>query len=181
MKRLLAVLVVGAMILFACGAPEADPIPFSWNHPFVNELTVANIDEAAELLRFPPIVPEGLGKPVRIVVDERPTRLGKKIALIYDHPNHGRFHVIETTSSMTQADLESLAENCDPGSGCTAQMDTVSLAPGLVGVQIKGMVANSVIWKVGHIRFDVIGPAETLDPGGSLDIARAFVAASSFA
>jgi hypothetical protein len=32
---------------------------------------------------------------------------------------------------------------------------------------------------VGHIRFDVLGPVETFHPDGSLEVARALVAASS--
>lgn len=183
MKRSLVVL-AGLSLLVACQAegtppPDVETFPFTWRHPFANEVRVVDVAEAAEILRFPPVVAEGLGEPVRIVVN-RPDRPAM-IAFIYDHPEHGRFHVIEETSSMSQTELESLADRCDPTSGCSADMSKVTFTPGVVGVQIEGIVTNGVMWKVGHILFDVVGSVETFDPDGSLEVARAFVAASSAA
>lgn len=177
MRVSLTAAVVCCMFLVGCQAPEVEVTP-NWDEPLVGGTEVEGTREAAKLLRFPPVIAEDLGSPLRILVDERRNRLGKTMALVYDHPSHGLFNVLQGTSPMTQVDLESLAERCDPAFECSGDWEKVALAPGVVGVQIQGQVANSVIWKVGHIRFDVLGPAETFAPDASMEVARTMLAAS---
>jgi hypothetical protein len=95
-------------------------------------------------------------------------------ALIYDHPQYGRFHVIERASQTTQQELESLATTCDPAKGCEGEWTVVDLGDGVGALSIRGPVATSLTWLKGGVRFDVAGPSETFTQNAVVAVARSF-------
>jgi hypothetical protein len=158
------------------GQDVPDP---NWDVPFVNAVEVSNLGEAADRLSFAPVFPDDLGTPFRILVSNTAIEPNqRKLALLYDHPDYGRFNLIEKVSEITLIDLETQAAGCLPETGCSAEMDMVLMTNGIRALQIKGSVANSVIWLQGPLQFDVIGPSDTFPASSSLEIGLSVVAAS---
>jgi hypothetical protein len=151
------------------------PLP-EWDNPLVNGVDVATRDEAAAELAFDPVVPKSLPPSDRMLMtDPEAGGVSKEhlaFALIYNHPEYGRFQVIERVSQTSQEELESLATTCDPAKGCEGEWTLVDLRDGLRALSIRGPVATAIIWLESGIRFDVAGPSETFTKEASIAVAN---------
>ena len=156
------------------GPPSAEGPPFSVDDPLVNGIPTTE-GEAASHLAFDPVVPEALGEPLRLVMTTPDVAGTRKedlaFAVVYDHPDYGRFYIVQAVPQTTQAELESLA-GCDPSQGCEGEWSLVTIRSGVTALLIEGPVANSVIWLEDGVRFDVVGPAETFSAEEVLEVAN---------
>lgn len=181
MKGPLHAIALSTALMTACQTVdcEGDGPPVDWDQPpLLAGVEVDSAGKAAEKLRFPPVFAESLGSPMHIFVDQRRNRLSKNLAIVYETPTYGRFNVMERTSPMSQADLQSVVDAFQAGTGC-GEAKMVAITEGVRGAQITGHEANSVVWLQGHIRFSVLGPAETFAPDESIAVAREVIAAST--
>jgi hypothetical protein len=192
-RALLAVAWITSFVLTACGGGGATvqegqggsgsdvggPVldwndPQQWQDPFGEGTTVGSRSEAAAQLPFAPVVPDPLGSPARIVVrtGDATDPTDDAMGLIYDHPKFGKFWVLEGLAQTTQADLESIAENCDPASGCESTNAMVPLNGGIRALQVAGSTTNSIAWLYNGVRFDVLGPTQTFTLASALEVAH---------
>jgi len=146
--------------------------PINWDRP-IGGIYVATNDEAAAHISFAPLVPHGLGNPVKIMVDDPAAdHAGKTVAWVYQHPTHGRFFVIEGFTAFTQTSLEALA-TCDASKGCEGQRALLQLKNGATGVLITGGPTTGIIWLWHGLTFDEYGPIETFRVGSAKAVADA--------
>lgn len=73
-------------------------------------------DLAEAELPYAPMAPSGLGKPLRVVVTAGGEPALRQIAWIYDHPDYGRFYVLEELATTTE---DVLLEPAMGDRGCT--------------------------------------------------------------
>lgn len=178
LTRIALVLSVGVTLLAGCArSPEVaadsqqQPTP-DWDDPLVNGVEVSTVDETLSLLQFEPRVPSELGDPARLLITD-PTSaevVFRDFAAVFDHPSYGRFWLIERVAELTQDELRSWS-NCDPAAGCEGVWTLVDIGPGTEGILIEGPVATSVVWLSTGVRYDVVGPAQTLTGEAALEIA----------
>lgn len=134
--------------------------PINWDNP-IRGTDVATTAEAAAHVSFTPLVPKGLGNPVRIQVDSPSAdHAGMTAAFVYQHPAYGRFFLIERKSSTTQADLEALA-GCNHAAGCEGEWTLVKLKNGTNGLLITGGPTTGIMWLSNGVLLDVFGPIDT--------------------
>lgn len=143
-----------------------------WDRP-LSGTNVDSSDQAGDYVSFTPLVPKGLGKPQRIMVDSASRdHAGRTVALVYQHPVYGRFFVIESKSSMTQASLEGLA-GCDHATGCVGEWTLVRLRNGANGLLITGGPTTGIIWLSQGFMIDIMGPIDTFSVADAIRLANA--------
>jgi hypothetical protein len=153
--------------------PEiVDVPPPNWNDPFVGSIEVATLSEAKTYLSFDPFVPTGISATPRLLVSTsgEPGATGA-LALVYSDSDFGRFYTIEAVSQTNQSELESLAKDCGPTPGCEA-FSIVTLSNGTNALLIEGTVATSIVFLVGDVRIDVVGPSEAFTRDNAIAIAN---------
>jgi len=174
-----AALAFGAAVLLnvSCTRPadqaqEGGPVP-DWDEPLVNGVEVSGVDEARSSLAFEPRLPAELGSPARLLMTD-PDSVGpasRVFAAIYDHSSYGRFWVIERVSEMTQAEPRSWTK-CDPAIGCEGARTLITVGDSIEAILREGPNATAVVWLVGDLRFDVVGPADTLAAKEAVEVAN---------
>ena len=95
---------------------------FHWDEPILNGIEIGTEDVSSAGLMFTPIVPEGLGDPVRIVVTPpdqiaEAVPIHRQIAWIYDDLAIGRFVVMEALGEGKAIEREQ-ADIADQEPGC---------------------------------------------------------------
>lgn len=151
---------------------ENEPSP-DWDKPFVDGLPVAAVDQAVGQLPFRAALPSNVGtlKVSYLHESYRPQALG----LVYISGPYGRFQAIESKSSMTEAQLEWYAANCDPQRGCEGSWTMETLGTGVSALVIQNPgVVNAALWVHGGRLFNVLGPADTFSLPSLRAVATAF-------
>ena len=179
-----SVLAAGVVVWLGHAAPAGDATvptstsphdlgekrPIDWDRP-IGGIYVATNDEAAAHISFAPLVPRGLGDPVKIMVnDPAADHAGTTVAWVYQHPTHGRFFVIEGFTSFTQTSLVALA-TCDPAKGCEGKRALLQLKNGATGVLITGGPTTGILWLWHGLTFDVYGPIDTFSVASARTVA----------
>ncbi|HEX6506027.1 MAG TPA: hypothetical protein VF221_00190 [Chloroflexota bacterium] len=140
---------------------EAGAVNVDWSNPFVDRIARAGVGEAARDLHFPPVAPAELGHPLAVFVHAQVSAPDQQaLALVYQSSTYGRFIVQEEPMPMTQAQLESLAQTCQPVS-CEGSWTIVTLPDGTRALLISSSASNGVLWLRNGVRFDVYGPPDT--------------------
>lgn len=162
----------------AASAPNQDagaglgPIDWTKDTPLVGGLEVSSVDEANGYLAFKASLPSNASPPASMYVTNpkvpanEPPFPVREVALgaVFQDPKVGPFWLIERESTMSQADLEALAANCDSEHGCEAQVTVVTLVTGTRALAIRGPETTGLIWLEGDLYFNLVGPATfTLD------------------
>lgn len=153
-----------------------DAQPIDWDTPIVNPVAMGSVQEAAKHVDFPPPTPRGLGDPRRVFVTHPDSagRGDRVISFEYDHPDFGRFQVIQSISETNEAELTSIAARCLPETGCEAQASVEVLNGGTVALLLQGPTATSITWLRGRVRFDVIGPAGSFTAQDARGVAKQY-------
>lgn len=189
-RSLIAVAAASALALASCGegrpagaGPDAIPVagedvtrpPMNWDGLIVNGIPSTEA-AAGSNMAFDVVVPSLLGEPTRVeITDPESAPAEFRVAgFAYDDPVHGRFWVLEAVAEMSQEELESWLV-CDPKAGCEGLWTLAVLPGGIRGVLIQGPTATSVVWLDAGRRFDVVGPAKTLNGTSAMDVASAVV------
>lgn len=157
--------------------PPPSSIPLVWNEPIFNPLEQVNGEQASSHLSFQARIPEGLGQPRQILVThpdsaDRPDRV---LALVYEHAQFGIFDAIQALSETNQEDLEAIAMQCLPATGCEAEASIEEVDQGVRALLLEGPRATSITWLRGKVRFDVLGPSDTFTRERAIEIAGHFI------
>jgi hypothetical protein len=157
------------------GSTAADHAGPNFEQPFVDDLKLESVAQAAGSLAFDPAAPASLGDPSAVFVHRtyRPQALG----LVYEDTPYGRMLVIQEPVSTTQLDqqeqLEGLAARCSPATRCEGRWAIRSLASGARALVIANApVVTGVIWIRRGVRFQIMGPSLNVEQG--LAVANAF-------
>jgi hypothetical protein len=153
---------------------QPDVPSIDWASPLESQIEVPSEQLAASLLTFQPIVPEALGSPTTIAIND-PAEFPEGalgLGLEYFHPEFGHFWLMEEPTLMTQAELEGLA-GCDPSTGCEGTWEVVELSQGIRGLLIAGSGSVGVMWLRDGVRFDLMGPPDTLTIDEAISAATA--------
>lgn len=190
MALVLGVLVsatIGAVAFGAQGIEAVDldppseghgPSAVDWDDPLVGGTAVTE-SEASNLLAFSPVIPADLGTPEAILVNQTQNLNPsfRVLALIYEHPDYGKFWILERVPQATQAVLEAHAGPCDPALGCEGSWTMTQLDLLTRALQIEGgPLANALIWLKGGIQFDVLGPSDSFNASDAQEIAQSLLA-----
>jgi len=156
--------------------PERREVPEQmFDQPFVDAREVGDVVQASRELSFRAATPASLGRPAKVLVhrDYRPQAL----ALVYDHPTHGRFALTQEPIDMPEAvqrnGLEELAAQCNPETGCVGSWTMHPLANNNQALVISSPPdVTAVIWiHTGGVRFQLMGPSDSLGVTAALAIA----------
>ena len=159
-------------------SPAADEAGPNFVRPFVDDLQLESVSQAAGKLAFDPATPASLGEPSSVFVHRtyRPQALG----LVYDDSPYGRMLVIQEPVFASQLDhqqqLEGLAARCSPTTGCEGTWSIRRLGSGARALVIANPpVVTGVIWLRSGVRFQIMG--QSLEVAQALAVANAFDAA----
>jgi hypothetical protein len=110
---------------------------------------VKDVSEAAALLTFELIVPDGL-TPLRVEVTNPESGTPPKdrsVAMTFETSRLGRFAVIERASTLTDDGLAAIAENCTVESGCNAKEYVETLPDGTLALILESPGAGAIwVW-----------------------------------
>jgi hypothetical protein len=195
-NRALSVLVVvagGALIGTALAAavapgvpPQRQPAPppveqpskLALDKPLADGVRVGAGLAATPQLPFAPVMPASIGRPLSVFVRGSEDPSQRSLALVYQSPAYGRFVVLEESTALTEADLESLAATCHPETGCEGSWTMITLATGTRALQIASGVSNGVLWLHKDVQLDVYGPAATFTVADAQALANRFASAA---
>jgi len=144
--------------------------------PYSSSRRLHGLAQAATMVSFVPLAPSNLGKPLGIfTAADLNDRATKTIAIVYQHPQYGRFMVIESPRIGSQSDLESLVTQCNGPNPCDADWHLSTMADGTVGVMHVGSPASAhatvgLLWFHGDRAFDLEGPSTSFDESAAVAI-----------
>jgi hypothetical protein len=152
----------------------------NFDNPMVDGKKLASVAHAAAALPFTPIAPPTAGAPLSIFVhgsDVPPS--AQTLALVYQHPQFGRFMVIELPNVTNEQNLEAEVAQC--ASGCNETWSLINLHDGSKAVLIAGSAGvpyqtNAIIWLRGAVALNVVGPASTFTESDAEAVANLFEA-----
>ncbi|MBD0347647.1 MAG: hypothetical protein ICV59_00720 [Thermoleophilia bacterium] len=145
---------------------------------------VADVNAASRLLPFDPVVPDSLGEPKEVWVQEN-----TQTALLYDSGAFGRFNVYEAQRDsnidlkVAVQGLKKLAADCAERGSCEGAVEKmISLADGTPALLIQGNPelphhTTSVLWFDEEISWNVVGPVASFATAEAVAVANAFATA----
>lgn len=148
--------------------------------PFADAALVPTVDAARAALPFTARIPSVLGVPAAVYLHKsyEPQALG----LVYE-TSLGHFTLIEELfEGSREAQIESfrgMAETCRDARLCDSFWTTKDLAdgvPALFATGGRGSV-TMLMWVVGEVRFQLMGPRDEFAPAQAFAIAKAIAAA----
>lgn len=158
---LLVIAALGVLGILGAGE-EIRERHISWEAPIVNGMEVTGTEKADRHLPFHTSAPKELGDPVRILVT-RPVAARPEdriVSLEYQHPDYGRFLVLQATSHTTEEELKGLPAQCRRETGCGAETSLETLDDGTFALLLEGPTATSMTFLHGTVRFDLIGSSD---------------------
>ena len=182
-KLVCALLAALAFTLIACGqrqpglsldAANVTPPPLvlgpdqDWDNPILG--TVApSIAAATKQVSFNPLVPKGLGNPIRILVQAaNPNVVQRSLAFLYDTAAYGRVVILEWLPQISASDyaasLQSLPARraADPAASIpgSGYLDTVTIRGGIVALRTQpdDQSTADLRWVEGSVVVNLSGP-----------------------
>jgi hypothetical protein len=148
----------------------------NWEQPVINAAPVGRPEDAGKHTDFQPAAPPRLGDPRRVLVTApgSAAREDRVLSFEYQHPEYGRFLVLQSVNETNSAELAAIAARCTPESGCEGSTSMEVLRNGQPALLIEGPTATSITWFRGRVRFDVIGPAGEFPPEAARGVANSY-------
>jgi hypothetical protein len=157
----------------AADADEANSEQLDWSQIFADGEKLPDIATAASRLPFRPVAPAAIGRLRAIFVHRGvKSRARQALGLVIDHPAYGRFLLSEEPTTMTAAQLATIAARCDPAHGCEGTWRMVSLPNGTPALLVAGPASTGLLWLRKSVRFDVYGPPDTFTVASATDVAN---------
>jgi hypothetical protein len=139
-----------------------------WDNPILG--TVApSIAAATKQVSFNPLVPKGLGNPIRILVQAaNPNVVQRSLAFLYDTAAYGRVVILEWLPQISASDyaasLQSLPARraADPAASIpgSGYLDTVTIRGGIVALRTQpdDQSTADLRWVEGSVVVNLSGP-----------------------
>ncbi len=147
----------------------------NFNLPYSSSKRLTDLAQAHSLVAFAPVAPASLGRPLGVyTAADLHDRATKTIAIVYQHPQYGRFMIIEGPRVGTQSDLETLVAECNGPHPCDADWHLSTMADGTVAAMHVGTstahATTGLMWLHGNTAYDLEGPASSFSGATALAV-----------
>ena len=161
----------------SAGGPSPRGVTIDWENPIPLAQPVSSMDEARPYLAFSPREPQGLGRPVRILMTKplAGQESGRVLAFLFDTAEYGRVIVIQELSQLTLQQYDDENQKLAAGNDRPGRVGSAEVTPIRGGLQALVTTSSDgahsdIRWREGPVQLLIEGP--NLDRSACITIAN---------